>query len=34
MDEKGQYILDEIGNMIKLNEEHIQYLRSTNVLEE
>jgi len=23
MDERGHYILDEFGNMIKLNEDHI-----------
>ena len=34
MDEKGNYILGDDGNMIKLTEEHIEYLRTSNMLEE
>jgi hypothetical protein len=34
MDEDGNYILDEQGQMIKLNEEHIERLRANNLLEE
>lgn len=34
MDEEGHYILDEQGQMIKLNEEHIERLRANNLLEE
>ena len=34
MDESGHYILDEQGQMIKLNEEHIERLRANNLLEE
>ena len=34
MDEDNNYILDEHGQMIKLNEEHIERLRANNLLEE
>ncbi|EGR30669.1 hypothetical protein IMG5_126250 [Ichthyophthirius multifiliis] len=34
LDENGNYILDDEGQMIKLNEEHIQYLKETNMIEE
>jgi flagellar basal body rod protein FlgG len=34
MDEKGNYILDDNGNMIKLSNEHIEYLRAADMLEE
>jgi hypothetical protein len=34
MDELGNYILDDQGNMIKLQSEHIEYLRTSNMLVE
>jgi hypothetical protein len=34
MDEQGNYIFDEDGNKIKLNDEQIEHLRLNNMLEE
>ncbi|EWS72440.1 hypothetical protein TTHERM_001106189 (macronuclear) [Tetrahymena thermophila SB210] len=34
MDEKGNYILGDDGEMVKLGDDDIQYLRQTNMLEE
>ena len=34
MDEDGNYILDEQGQRLRLNEEHIQRLKENNLLEE
>jgi len=34
MDEDGNYILDDKGEMIKLNEDQIEKLRENNLLEE
>jgi len=34
MDEDGNYILDDKGETIKLNEEQIERLRENNLLEE
>lgn len=34
MDEEGNYVLDNKGNKIKLNEEQIEHLRMNNLLEE
>lgn len=34
LDEQGQYIVDDQGKHIQLTREHIEYLRSVNMLEE
>jgi hypothetical protein len=34
MDEHGNYLYDEDNQRIKLSKEHIEYLRSANLLEE
>ena len=34
MDEKGSYLIDEKGNIIKLENSQIDYLRKSNILEE
>ena len=34
IDEKGKRILDDNGNEILLSSEHIEYLKSTDMLEE
>lgn len=34
MDEHGNYIVDENEQMIKLSEEHIDYLRKSNMIED
>lgn len=34
MDDKDNYILDQNGQMIKLNEEHISYLENNNLIED
>ena len=34
MDENNNYILDDNGEMVKLGEEEIKYLRQTNMLDE
>jgi len=34
MDENGNYIVDENEQMIKLSEEHIDYLRKSNMIED
>jgi len=34
MDENNQYILDDNGEMVKLTDEHIEYLRQSNMYEE
>lgn len=34
MDEEGSYIVDENGQMIKLSEDHIDYLRKSNMIED
>lgn len=34
MDDKGNYILDDNQEMIKLSPEHINYLRDSNILQE
>ena len=34
MDDNGNYILDDNGNVIQLSSEHIEYLKSTDMLEE
>jgi len=34
MDEQGNFLLDEDGNKIRLNEEQIENLRMNNLLEE
>lgn len=34
MDEKGNYIVDENEQMIKLSDEHIDYLRKSNMIED
>ena len=34
VDEKGNFIYDDSNKIIKLSEEHLQYLKSVNILEE
>ncbi len=34
MDEHGNYIVDENEEMIKLTDEHIDYLRKSNMIED
>jgi hypothetical protein len=34
MDDKGNYILDENNEKVKLSEEHIEYLKESGMYEE